>query len=1062
MKRYLLLVLLFVCNSALYAQGLIVTGKVVDTTGEGLSGASILVIQTKQGVSTDADGNFRIAVTGKRSTVTLVVTSVGYRSQTLTSVAAKPLTIQLQKDQSSLDDVVVVGYTTVQRKDLTGSVSSVGSKQLRDIPLSNAAEALTGKLAGVQVTTTEGAPGAEVLIRIRGGGSITQDNAPIYIVDGIQVENALSFISPQDIASVDVLKDASTTAIYGARGANGVVIITTKSGRPGKTMVTYNGSFGYREIFKKMDVLDPYDFVVWQYEKARLGNDTSFNRIYGRTWDTLQNYKNAPFINWQEEVFGRQAFYQNHNVGVSGGDRNTTFNLSLTANTEDGILLESGFDRKLINFKIDHRANDKFRFGFTARYIDQIVKGAGTTASGTRTTNRLRHSIQYRPFDIPILPDPDEFDEDYYIRSGNIVNPVILTSAEYRRQFTKGFNVSGYFSYNILKNLTFKSTAGFDNTNGRTDQFFSRITGTARNFSSLPVASIFQQNSLTINNTNTLQYSLKNIRGGHDLDVLAGQEIYETRAKSSTIETRYFPADISSGKALANMSLGSPPTGAAQPRNVTNETPPNRIVSLFGRVNYAFDKRFLASFSLRADRSSKFKYENGLLFFPSGSAAWRFSQEKFMKDVSWLSEGKVRVGFGTAGNNRIGDLLYLQLYGVNGEYAINHTLLPGFAPSGLANEKLKWEKTVSKNIGFDLSFLKNRIQLTTDIYQNKGNDLLLQVAIPPTSGYTSQLQNVGSTSNKGIEFQLNATPVQRRNLTWTSNFNISFNKNKVESLGGLQQQTRNSGWQGSDGADDYLVKVGQPIGLMFGFVNDGWYGIDDFDYNGTTGVYTLKAGIPSSQNISGTLRPGVLKIKDVNGDGLITTDGDRTIIGNANPKFSGGWNNQVNYKNFDVSLFVNFVVGGDIYNANKIEWTDGTFPNLNLLGIMRDRWRNVNDQGVVVTDPKELAALNVNAKIYSPPAAQRYFLRSDAIEDGSFLRFNNLTLGYTLPSAIINRIKISQFRFYATVNNLAVITNYTGFDPEVTARRSDPLTPGVDFGAYPRAKTYVFGVNVSF
>ena len=375
---------------------------------------------------------------------------------------------------------------------------------------------------------------------------------------------------------------------------------------------------------------------------------------------------------------------------------------------------------------------------------------------------------------------------------------------------------------------------------------------------------------------------------------------------------------------------------------------------------------------------------------------------------------------------------------------------------------MKWEKTVSKNIGFDLSFFKNRIQLTADIYQNKGNDLLLQVAIPPTSGYTSQLQNVGSTSNKGVELQLNATPVQRRNLNWTSNFNISFNKNKVESLGGLQQQTRNSGWQGSDGADDYLVKVGQPIGLMYGFVNDGWYGIDDFDYNATTGIYTLKAGIPSSQNISGVLRPGVLKIKDINGDGQITTDGDRTVIGNANAKFTGGWNNQVNYKNFDVSLFVNFVVGGDIYNANKIEWTDGTFPNLNLLGIMRDRWRNVNDQGVIVTDPKELAALNVNTKIYSPPAAQRYFLRSDAIEDGSFLRFNNLTVGYTLPSTLINRIKISQFRLYATVNNLAVITNYTGFDPEVTARRGDPLTPGVDFGAYPRAKTYVFGVNVSF
>jgi len=1075
MKRtFLLLLFLVSATVSTLAQSRSISGRVTKgSSADALVGATVTVKGTSNSTTTNNEGRYIINVSGTNPV--LVFSFVGQATLEIPVGNKTTVDAAIQDETSTLNDVVVVGYSSVRRRDLTGSVSSVGAKQLRDIPLSNAAEALTGKLAGVQVTTTEGAPGADVIIRIRGGGSITQDNSPIYIVDGVQVENALSVISPQDIASVDVLKDASTTAIYGARGANGVVLITTKSGRPGRTIVSYNGAFGFRKIARKMDVLNPYEFVVWQYEKAQLTNDTSFNRIYGSTWDTLQNYKNTPSINWQDEVFGRQAPYQNHNVSVSGGNANTTFNFSVTSNKEEGIQIESGFDRKLVNFKLDHKASDRFRMGFTARYLDQVIRGAGTTNSGTRTTNRLRHSIQYRPFDIPTAPSVEEFDETYYQRSAGITNPVLITEAEYRRAFQKGINVSGYFTYNLLKNLAFRSTTGFDNTYARQDQFFSKITGTARSFGNLPTVSIADQNSITINNSNTLQYTLNNVAKHHDIDVLVGEETYETRSKSLSVETRYLPADISPAKALANINLGSPPAGTSQPAPRSGETPPNRIFSVFGRLNYSYDKKFLVSIATRADRSSKFKYENGLLIFPSGSAAYRFSQEKFMQGLDWISDAKIRVGFGTAGNNRIGDLLYLQLYGVNGEYPLNHTILPGFAPSALANENLKWERTTSNNVGLDLSFFKNRASLTIDMYKNVGNDLLLSVAIPPTTGYSSQLQNVGSTSNKGIEFQLNATPVQNKTFSWNSNFNISLNKNRVENLGGLLEQTRNSGWQGSDGLDDYLVRVGEPIGLMYGFVTDGIYTIDDFTYNATTAAYTLKPGIANANANVGVLRPGVLKFKDqatvdTNGDGKPDapdgqiTAADRVIIGNANPKFTGGWNNQFTYRNFDMSVFVNFVYGGDIYNANKIEWTDGTFPNLNLLGTMRNRWRNINDQGVLVTDPVELAKLNPNggSTQYSPLAAQRFFLRDDAIEDGSFLRINNVTLGYTLPTTLSKRVKISSLRVYATVNNLATITKYSGYDPEVTARRSDPLTPGVDFGAYPRSRTWVFGLNVSF
>ena len=1059
----ILLLVAGLSGNQLFAQSKQIAGTVTSSEGnQPVQGVTVTVRGTKNSVATDANGQYKITVDGKATA--LVFSSVSFISSEAPINGRTVIDVTLLPQVTTGQDVVVVGYSSIKRKDLTGSVSSISSKQLKDIPLSSAAEALQGKLAGVTATASEGGPGADIIIRVRGGGSITQDNSPLYIVDGIQVERALDVISPQDIASIDVLKDASTTAIYGARAANGVIIITTKSGKPGKTQITYNGSAGWRELPTTMDVLSPYDFVVWQYERSRgsIPDSTSFAQTYGTTWDTLANYKNIPPVNWQEEVFGGKAKYQNHNISVNGGDRNTTFNLSATANREDGLLLESGFDRNLVNFKLDHKVSDKVKVGITARYIDQKIRGAGTTNSGTRATNRLRHSITYRPFELPTATGGvDDFDEAYYLASSGETNPVLLTRAEYRRQYTKATYLTGYLNFNIIKNLVFRSTFGFDNAYVRTDLFFSKITATARNFASLPDASIGEQNNYSISNSNTLQYSLNNFKKHHDISVLVGQEVVDLRSKQSSVETRYFPADISPQKALANIGLGSAPAGSSQPLPSSFEQPPSRIFSLFGRATYAYDDKYLATFSLRADRSSKFSSDNGTLVFPSGSVAWRFSKEKFMDKLSWLSDGKIRFGYGAVGNNRIDNLLYLQLYGVTGQYAFNHSILPGFAPTALANPDLRWEKNTTSNFGLDLSLFHGKVDFTMDIYKNTAKDLLLAVNIPPTTGYTTQIQNIGSTSNRGVEFQIGATPIQKKDFVWNSNFNISFNKNRVESLGGVQQITRNSGWQGSDGVDDYIVKVGQPAGLMYGFITDGFYQVSDFDYNATNGTYTIKAGIPFN-GVYGTPQPGMLKWKDINGDGTITADGDRTVIGNANPDFTGGWTNQVTYKNFDLSIFVNFVVGNDIYNANKIEWTDGAFPNLNMLNIMKDRWTNINAQGQRVTDPIELAKLNANAKIWTPVRVQRWWLHSWAVEDGSYFRFNNLTIGYTLPKKILAKIKISSLRVYTTVNNLGTITKYTGYDPDVTARRSDPLTPGVDFAAYPKAKTWVFGLNLTF
>ncbi len=1061
-KIAIFLMFLFAAVSG-FSQGKSVQGKVTGENGNPLEGVTIQVRGNAKGFQTDKNGTFSVPAPATGKPI-LVFTYVGYKTYTLATTAGATVSVSLEKTESTLEDVVVVGYNSIKRKDLTGSVSSVSAKQIKDVPLSSAAEALQGRLAGVQVTSSEGAPGADILIRVRGGGSITQDNSPLYIVDGVQVENALAVIAPQDIATIDVLKDASTTAIYGARAANGVVMITTKSGRPGKTQVAYNGSYGYREVPQFMSVLSPYDFVRWQYERSRgsIADSSSFANTYGTTWDTLNVYKNINPLSWQDLVFGRNARFQNHNASLSGGNQSTSFNLSLTANREDGVQLESGFDRNLVNFKLDHKISERVKAGFSFRYLDQKIRGAGTTNSGSRTTNRLRHTINYRPFEIP-TPNGgiDDFDEAYFLASSGAINPVILTQAEYRKQSSAATYLNTYININVVKNLVFRSTVGYDNGRVGTDLFYNKITSTARNYASLPVASIGTQSNSTISNTNTLQYSLNNFKKHHDFSILAGEEMVDQRSIQNSVETRFFPADISARKALANMGLGSAPTGSAQPLPTSFIQPPSRIFSLFSRATYAYDDKYLATVNLRADRSSKFSTENGTLVFPSGSLAWRLSREKFLDDVKWLSDAKLRFGYGVVGNNRIDNLLYLQLYGVTGQYAFNHSILPGFAPTALANPGLKWEQNVTRNFGLDLAFFNNRVQLTVDAYKNSANDLLLAVQIPPTTGYTQQIQNIGATSNRGVEIQLNATPIENKNFSWTSNFNISFNKNRVESLGGVAQITRTSGWQGSDGVDDYIVKVGESTGQMYGFVTDGFYAVTDFDYNATTQTYTIKPGI-AVNGVYGAPQPGMLKWKDLNKDGVITADGDRTIIGNANAKFTGGWNNQFNYKNFDLSVFVNFVVGNDIYNANKLEWTDGAFSNLNMLDMMKDRFTNINDKGQIVKDPAALTALNANAKIWSPVRVQRWWLHSWAVEDGSYLRINNLTMGYTLPKTISQKHKISSLRFFGTVNNLATLTGYSGYDPDVTARRNDPLTPGVDFAAYPRSRTWVFGLNLSF
>ncbi|MGB8193665.1 MAG: TonB-dependent receptor [Chitinophagaceae bacterium] len=1087
-----MLLVLWSCYFA-RAQDRQITGTVTkDKTGEPLSGVTVSIKGTSTATSTDNSGQFRIRISGNNAV--LVFTYVGHTPREV-AVGSKTeiITSMEEAATTSLDDVVVIGYGTAKRKDVTSSVSSVNAKQLRDIPLNSAAQALAGRLAGVQITGSEGSPNAEVLIRVRGGGSITQDNSPLYIIDGIQVENGLSTLSPQDIESIDVLKDASATAIYGARGANGVVIITTKSGRNNRTTLNYNGFIGVNKLANKLDVMKPYDFVVYQWERAMFTGDTSSIWDYGRTFDTLKVYKNAPFIDWQEEMFGRSALMQTHNVSLNGGKEGTTYNLSLTSNKEEGIMRNSDFDRKLVTFKFDHTFSKQLKVGFSTRYNNTVVNGAGTSNSGSAGTNRLRQSVKYRPLLIE-GQDVDDYDPDYAANTNanglSLINPLLLNDAEFRKNTTNIANIGAYVDLKLTRFLTFRTTGGVDYTNTRQTAFDDTITSIAKQNSNQPLAFIGSSTRVTLNNSNVLTYSNGNGKGKfadkNDLTVLVGHEIYQTRVRGENQLARNFPIGITPAKALGNMNLGTNYLDNSRPPSYENE---NRLVSFFGRANYGFDNRYLLSMSVRADGSSKFGPDNKWSYFPSGSLAWRISNEQFFsKYTKAINDLKLRVSYGQAGNNRIQDFLYVQQFNTGTQYWLNDQLVTGYTPSSLANADLVWEKVISRNLGVDISLLNNRLQFTLDVYKNTTKDLLVAVPVPTSSGYNRQIQNVGSTENRGVEVQLNATIAQKKNFSWTANFNMSYNKNKVLSLGTFQKSyLENSGWGFSNTPADYLVRVGDPVGTMWGFVTDGYYKLDDFDYDAVTKRYTLKTGVASNFGITSTLpQPGALKFRDIGGvdstgkpigpDGKID-DNDKTTIGNAQPKLFGGLNQQFTYKNFDLSIFVNYQIGGDIYNANKLEFTSGYTGNANLLADMNDRWRVIDANGnilqrvvtisgtqYVVGESKEiLAAANANnPSLWFPSTASTSFtLHSWAIEDASFLRINNITLGYTLPANLVRKVKLERARFYFTVNNVAVLTKYSGYDPEVSARRSNPVTPGVDYSAYPRSRTFLLGVNLS-
>jgi TonB-linked SusC/RagA family outer membrane protein len=656
-KCIYLLVALFCTITVLHAQSTKqFKGKIIDDSSKsGLSDATIAVSATgfKKTIKANESGNFSVLIPSEAKTVQLSVSYSGYSTASFTFDAGEFANVKLKRDVQDMEDVVVIGYQTVRRKDVLSSVASIGGKDIKDMPINSVAEALNGRLAGVTATASEGSPDAEIRVRVRGGMSITGDNNPLYIVDGVQVENGLNSVVLQDIQSIDVLKDAAATAIYGARGANGVVIITTKSGKTGKPRVTYNMFIGVRTLAKKLNVLNPYEFVLYNYERSRNSStdSSSFANFFGTTWDTLNVYKNVDAIDWQKEIFGQTGIAQTHNIGVSGGSKKTTYNFSYTYTNDKAIVVNSNFKRHQLNLKADHKFSSKLKMGVSARYTNQNVYGAGVSDDRGSSYSRLRNAVKYRPF-LAEGQDIDDDDPAAIENPGNglsLINPFQLVNAEFRRKSTDQLNLTANISYQISKRWSFKSTFGFDSRKVIDRQFSDSVSSYSINFGSRkPIVNLDSTKTQTITNSNVLSYALKNYKKKHDFDFLIGQETYELTTSLNQSYYNLLPNGIDKDDAFGNASLGT--YILSYPRFIKTKY---TSLSFFSRLSYTYNKKYFFTFNVRADGSSKFAPDERWGYFPSASFAWRMKNEKFLKDVNWLNDIKFRVGYGTVGNNRI-------------------------------------------------------------------------------------------------------------------------------------------------------------------------------------------------------------------------------------------------------------------------------------------------------------------------------------------------------------------------------------------------------------------------
>lgn len=1051
--------MLFVLFSVTVAMAqVLVRGTVVDQTGESVIGASIQVKGTTQGTITDIDGKFSLGVPDKKSVI--VVSFIGYATKELQVDTSKPMSIVLEEDTKVLDEVVVVGYQEVRKKDLTGSVAKADMNELLNTPVGSFDQTLGGRIAGVNVSSSEGTPGGTMNIVIRGNNSLTQDNSPLYVIDGFPVEDAAiaSTINPSDIESLDILKDASATAIYGARGANGVVIITTKKGKVGKAQITYDGSVTMHHVTRTIPMMDAYEFVKLQAETypASIANSTGgyLMEYQGKQW-TLDDYRGIFQYDWQDEIL-RTALQHNHNIRLTGGTEGVRYNASVSYYNQDGVLLNSGYER------FQARANtvikrDKLDISLTTNYSRSIQTGSTPSETSYSGMNNLFYSVWgYRPVTYPNKSMESLLNDvmDEAINSSNDYrfNPIRSLKEEYRKYYINNLQLNGYVSYEFIKGLKLKVSGGYTYDARKNDQFNNSNTRYGGPTSTDKVnAQIIRNERLTWLNENTLTYQT-NIKKKHFFNSLVGITFQNSDYEYYSLKSTHIPNE---SLGMAGMADGTLSSSSSLKSSWS-------MMSYLARLNYNYKSKYYATASFRADGSSKFSKKHRYGYFPSGSLAWNFMEEEFMAPIKKVvGAGKLRVSWGLTGNNRIGEYDYYALLQMlkekQGDYISNGSIPSGvypfdndmssvgMVPVSLPNEDLKWETTEQWNVGLDLSFFNERLNFTADVYRKTTRDLLLEASLPLVSGYYSATKNIGKVRNDGLELSLSTVNVQTKDFTWTSDFNIAFNKNEVLELAENQLSLTTAARfdQNYNSQPSYIAKVGLPMGMMYGYIYEGTYKYDDFVKSGNS--YTLKDNVPYFSSEANT-QPGMPKYKDVNGDGIIDTN-DRTIIGRGLPIHTGGFTNSFTYKGFDLSVFFQWSYGNDIMNANRLFFENaGGKKDLNQFASYANRWTPENPESDIPAATK---------------SASNNVISSRIIEDGSYLRLKTVTLGYTFPKALIAKAKLSNARVYVAAQNLWTWTSYSGYDPEVSVRNS-ALTPGLDFSSYPRAFTLSFGVNLGF
>jgi TonB-linked SusC/RagA family outer membrane protein len=1016
-----------------------VSGKVTDENGGSIAGANVTVKGTTVGVMTDADGKFNLTL--PENAKTLVISFVGYLPQEVNIGNSSTISVTLIPDTQSLSEVVVVGYGSQKKSDLTGSISSVKGTDLVRLPSIRSDEALQGRAAGVVVTNNDGAPGGVATIRIRGGNSITGGNKPLVVIDGFQGGD-LSSLNPNEVESIEVLKDASATAIYGSKGANGVIIVTTKSGKTGAPIVDYSYSFGVQSIVKKIDLLNGPEY-------ARMQN----------TWKATQNLYGNPVLpftdaqiadldktggtDWQDQLF-RKASLQMHQISIKGGTDAVRYFIAGGYFNQEGLIVNTQFKRYTLRSNLDVNVNKWLKAGLNLN----VIKDRGNippSGEGTRYVDILSQAVNaVLRFDpcTPVYDDLGNYSRTPLLYGDrDIWNPMATAMGSFNELSNMTTNLNAFLEFKIFKGLTFKITgaAGIYNSDKKT--YYNTLTKVGRPVDG--IGNLTDDKSLYYQNSNILTYD-KIINTRHHITLTGVAEMQSTVDYGSDIQAQGFASDIT-----GVYDIG----GASQTNYRASYDSRRNINSWLGRVNYGYADKYLLTVSYRADGSSVFGANNKWGYFPSASLAWRASEEEFIKNLNVFTDLKLRGSWGKTGNQAIASYGSLAKIGSGLNYPYNGTSTTdiGYGITSAANVNLKWETTAQTDLGIDMGFFKGRLTATVDVYKKTTSDLLLNKPVPFYTGAPSAqiLANVGSVENKGLEITVGGDPVAGA-FRWNTSINISMNRSKVLKLVnslemGLKTST-GGGYQIYNAASNSLMylKEGQPMGQMRGYIVEGTW-----------------AESESAEALKFGQLPGDQKYKDVNGDGKITEAGDVTLIGNSSPKFVFGWNNTMSYKNFTLSILIQGCEGNDIFNATRIQIEN---PSKGTSTALNNRWTNDNQDTDIPAFTDQItrrdALLGVASKVSlgkSPNRLSRY------VEDGSYARLKNITLGYNLPKALVSKIGVSNLRAFFTATNLLTLTKYSGYDPEVsTFNVSTDAVRGIDLSNYPTVKTLTIGINLTF